>query len=163
MEEVIGRRLLVVTSAEVAETPRLSNEQEQLLGYWERLAALKDPPVWRSFDPLEVWPLVPRLVLYQILDGGDDLLIRLPGGDFEERVGRSLRGRRLGELYPASRLCSAQAAAKAMLADPRPRLVAGRMTLVDREHHHYTRLSLPFVEAPAGPVSLILAHYGLEE
>lgn len=162
MDDVRGSRLVVATSAESSESPRLTEEQERLLAYWERLAAVEDPPAWRGFDPLEVWTLVPCLVLYQILDGGDDLLIRLPGGDFEERVGRSLRGRRLGELYPVSRLGSARAAVKAMLADPRPRLVAGSMTLVDREHHHYTRLSLPFTETVGGPVSLILAHYGFE-
>jgi len=162
MDDASARRLVVTTTAEATEPPRLTEEQERLLAYWERLAAERDPPVWKRFDPLEVWTLVPCLVLYQILDGGDDLLIRLPGGDFEDRVGRSLRGRRLGELYPVSRRRAAQAAAKAMLSDPRPRLVAGSMTLVDREHHHYTRLSLPFTETAGGPVSLILAHYGFE-
>lgn len=148
-------RLLVEEGA----APELTPEQERLLGYWARLATERDLPVWSRFDPLEVWPLLPFLVLLEVLDGGEDLLYRLPGGAVEERVGRSLRGRRLSELYPSERFRTARAAARAIVVDPRPRLRDGALVMANRPHHRYRRLSLPFAREEGGPVAFILAHY----
>lgn len=102
---------------------------------------------------------MPFLVLLEILDGGADLLYRLPGGAVEERVGRSLRGRRLSELYPRERYEQASAAVRAMMADPRPRLRDGALVMAARPHHRYRRLSIPFAREDGGPVAFILAHY----
>jgi len=148
-------RLLV----EEGTPPGLDPEQARLLGYWTRLAAVADPPAWKRFDPLEVWPLVPCLVLLEILDGGADLLYRLPGGDFEDRVGRSLRGKRLSELYPEEAVEAACAKAREIQEDRRPQLREGALVMAEREHHRYRRLTLPFARKDAGPVAFLLVHY----
>lgn len=148
--------------AGVAERPDglLTDRQQTLLTYWQELQPEDGSlPQWGNFDPLRLWTVITRLVVYEVLDQGADLSFRLAGAEFERHVGRSLRGQRFSQISTPERLAAGQRAARDLYDNPLPQLVHGWMEAVERDHVTYSRLSVPFALEPGRRMDILLACY----
>ena len=66
--------------------------------YWlSKCRALGRLPGRADIDPVEVFELLPYIVLWDVIDGGKDLRVRLAGSHFEEVHQRPMRGFRVSE------------------------------------------------------------------
>jgi hypothetical protein len=66
--------------------------------YWlSKRRELGRLPGRADIDPVEVFELLPYIVLWDVIDGGKDLRIRLAGSHFEEAHERAMRGFRMSE------------------------------------------------------------------
>lgn len=119
-------------------TPR----HETIYAYWREKRGAAPFPDRRALDPVDIPGLLPYLVLYDVLDGGEDFRVRLQGGSVRERMRTNYTGRRLSEfphLGPGGRLFHClQSTAR----DGRPR---------------FNPKDVPYV----GPDESVVAHQGL--
>lgn len=138
----------------------LTDRQRTLLAYWQELQPEDGSlPQWSNFDPLRLWTVITRLVVYEVLDQGEDLFFRLAGAEFERHAGRSLRGQRFSQISTPERLRSGQRTARELYDNPVPQLVHGWMEAAERDHVTYSRLSVPFSLEPGYRMDILLACY----
>lgn len=138
----------------------LTARQQTLLAYWQELQPEDGSlPQWSNFDPTRLWTVITRVVVYEVLDQGKDLLFRLAGAEFERHAGRSLRGQRFSQISSPERLRSGQRSARELYENPVPQLVHGWMEAAERDHVTYSRLSVPFSLEPGYRMDILLACY----
>ncbi|HYE52115.1 MAG TPA: PAS domain-containing protein [Azospirillaceae bacterium] len=70
----------------------------QLHGYWRTLSPRGLPPQRSALDPFEIRELLPRILLLQVVEDGEDFEYRIAGQEVENATGRSLRGLRLTDV-----------------------------------------------------------------
>lgn len=143
-------------------TGLLTQRQQTLLSYWQELLPEEESgnlPLWADFDPLRIWTSITRLVVYEVLDEGNDLLFRLAGAEFERHLGQDVRGRRFSAITPPERARAGLKSARLLYETPVPQLVHGWMEAGRRDHVTYSRLSVPFALEPGRCLGIILACY----
>ncbi|MFC6215610.1 PAS domain-containing protein, partial [Fodinicurvata halophila] len=129
----------------------MSADQWMTLTYWYRMLPAEGLPARNRFDPLEVWSAVARIVLFEIVGQGEDVIFRLVGEDFEMRAGSGLRGQRFSEIGNPAQVPPTLAIVEEMYRDGRPILSAGSLATLDRGYVGYRRLAMPFAEEDGGP------------
>lgn len=140
----------------------LTQRQQTILAYWQELLPGNESgnlPLWADFDPLRIWTSITRLVVYEVLDEGNDLLFRLAGAEFERHLGQGVRGRRFSAISTPERLRAGRESARMLYQTPVPQLVHGWMEAGQRDHVTYSRLSVPFALEPGRRLGIILACY----
>ncbi len=100
---------------DVSDTPKmhlpdgLPDKLRQAFEYWKRLKAARALPLRSAFDPLDVPPLLPHLLMVEVLRSGQDpdlpgsnavtdFKFRLVGTYIDDRVKESYTGKKLSEI-----------------------------------------------------------------
>ena len=100
-------------------------------------------PSRAMFDPFALRPWLGRLILLDVIDGGEDFRYRLHGTWLVELFGRDLTGKRLSELrYPVARLWYEY---QTCVRDRRPLSIVSK-TLSEKNHHIIDKVILPLAD-----------------
>lgn len=73
----------------------------RLFGYWQAQRGQRFAPRRADIDPAAIVPLLPDIVLYDVIDGGRDFRFRLIGTRIVEGLGRDSTGCLVSERYAA--------------------------------------------------------------
>lgn len=140
----------------------MSADQWKTLKYWYWMLPAEGLPTRDRFDPLEVWSAVAKIVFFEIVGQGEDVIFRLVGEAFEQRAGSGLRGQRFSKVGNPTQVPLTLAGVKEMYRDGRPVLGAGSLATLDRGYVGYRRLALAFAEEAGGPARYILCCYDFD-
>jgi len=71
---------------------------QALFTYWSSKRGTRPMPSRADIDPGDLRPLLPHLMLLDVVDAGSDMRYRLVGTEVERHLGRPVTGRLLGDL-----------------------------------------------------------------
>ena len=69
-----------------------------LYSYWAGKRGPRAMPGRPDIDPAELLPLLPHILLIDVIDGGRDFRYRLVGTEIERHIGRPVTGRLISEV-----------------------------------------------------------------
>ncbi|MDY0882924.1 PAS domain-containing protein [Dongia soli] len=88
----------VLLDTEAIELPTLA----RLYDYWRGLCRGRFAPSRADIDPTELGFILPRLLMFDVLDGGDDFRVRLAGSGTFNLHGRDITGMLVSNFTPAA-------------------------------------------------------------
>ena len=115
-------------------------------------------PARADIDPVEIFELLPHVVLWDVVDGGEDLRVRLAGSHFEAVHERPMRGFRISTWVDRRKDAAAWARLQAIIAGRAPAFRHGHLPCPDRPSIRYDRVMLPLADDGTG-VDMVLSAY----
>jgi hypothetical protein len=91
-----------------------------LFTYWSMKRGERRMPSRADIDPAELRPLLPHIMLLDVIDGGSDMRYRLVGTEIERHLGRPVTGRLLGDLVSGDYLDYVLSLYQRVIADTAP-------------------------------------------
>jgi hypothetical protein len=91
-----------------------------LYDYWCDKRGDRAMPSRSDIDPVEMRPLLPHLMLLDVVDGGRDFRYRLVGTEIERNFGPPLTGRLIGDVLSGDYLAYILALHRRVLAEAAP-------------------------------------------
>lgn len=119
--------------------PRIRRAYE----FWNALREEREMPARRDIDPSEIVPILPFVVLVDVLDDPIDFRFRLAGTDVVRRYGQELTGRKLREIDVDGKYRQIFDEYELTVTRRRPEIFTEEFTRTDGKFVRYTRLLCP--------------------
>lgn len=135
-------------------------ELVRLHAYWNDRRGARFAPARADIDPADLAPLLPDLMLMDVVDGGRDFRFRLIGTRIVEGLGRDSTGRLFSDLYRDAPAARERLAGRfqQVLRSRRPVFGRGRIYWVaDRGHKSFESAHLPLSGDGAGIDIVLMA------
>ena len=128
-----------------------------LVGYWERKRGNREMPSRADIDPVELVSHLPHLMLFDVIDDGDDFGLRLIGTAITTGLGRDSTGKTMRQIVPEHPFVLDLF--RAIVNGRKPRFGIGSVFWVpDREFHRFSAVYLP-LSADGTRVDMILSEF----
>ncbi len=148
-------RDIEVTSTALAINGIEHEDLRLLFDYWNRKRGQRFAPGRRDIDPADLVSVLPRILLFDVIDGGRDFRVRLAGTDTFGLHGEEITGRLVSEFWPPAFRDSVLAAYRNLIHMRQAEYARVDYTVAGHSAGGYHVLRLPLSE-DGESVSMIL-------